>query len=88
MTNQLNFSLNKTGQVAIFVAALIILTGIFYSCDTPNYDPPADHTINNDGFMHRSGLHDPLTNCISCHGSDLSGGTVGVSCYECHGKKW
>ncbi len=27
-------------------------------------------------------------NCASCHGSDLRGGDSGVSCYECHGKKW
>ena len=52
------------------------------------YNPPADHTISNDGVLHKSGLSQPLTNCVSCHGADLQGGTVGVSCYECHGKEW
>jgi cytochrome c553 len=53
-----------------------------------DYNPPADHTISQDGFMHKSGLNQPLTNCVSCHGADLQGGNVGVSCYECHGEKW
>ncbi len=53
-----------------------------------DYDPPADHSKSKDGFMHKSGLNDPLQNCTSCHGDNLEGGTSGVSCYECHGKKW
>ncbi len=38
--------------------------------------------------MHKAGLKDAETNCTECHGDDLRGGNVGVSCYECHGKKW
>ena len=53
-----------------------------------NSKPPADHTLSKDGFMHKSGLEQPLVNCVSCHGSDLTGGTTGVSCFECHGTKW
>ena len=53
-----------------------------------DYNPPSDHTISKDGFMHGSGLNQPLDNCVNCHGSDLKGGTSGVSCYECHGKEW
>ena len=49
---------------------------------------PSDHTVNKNGVMHKSGLTNPLNNCVSCHGSDLRGGDVGVSCYSCHGKKW
>ncbi|HGY57392.1 MAG TPA: hypothetical protein ENK44_16910 [Caldithrix abyssi] len=54
----------------------------------PKYNPPSDHTVNEDGVRHKPGLQDPLKNCVSCHGQDLKGGSVGVSCYECHGKKW
>ena len=64
---------------------------LFFSCESPTeskYNPPASHTINKDGVMHKSGLTTPAANCASCHGSDLRGGDSGVSCYECHGKKW
>lgn len=71
---------------------LVLLFVFIVSCekenDLPKYSPPADHTINNEGRMHRSGLDQPLANCVTCHGADLTGGTTGVSCYECHGKEW
>ena len=71
---------------------LFILFSVFLiACSSPSeskYDPPADHTISKDGAKHKPGLDDPLANCISCHGSDLRGGESGVSCYECHSKKW
>ena len=54
----------------------------------PKDNSPADHTVSKDGFKHKTGLNDPLTNCISCHGDDLRGGTAGISCFQCHGKKW
>ncbi len=72
-----------------FIAvALLILC-----CSSPNesqskYNPPSDHTISKAGAMHKSGLTSPNDNCIECHGSDLRGGSTGVSCYECHGKMW
>jgi hypothetical protein len=71
----------------------IFLISIYYiaSCSNPSeskYEPPSDHTISKDGVKHKSGLNDPEENCVACHGSDLRGGTSGVSCYECHGKKW
>lgn len=69
----------------------IMLLFLFAACESPNdsnYDPPTSHTLNKDGFMHKPGLDSPLTNCSDCHGSDLRGGSTGVSCYECHGKKW
>ena len=75
-------------KVSILLLMLIIIMACEKTNDLPDYNPPADHTISNDGFMHRSGLNQPLTNCVSCHGSDLKGGTTGVSCYECHGKEW
>lgn len=68
------------------------LVGAFFCCDksptSSKYDPPTDHTISKDGAKHKSGLQTPLENCTSCHGSDLKGGSTGVSCYDCHGKKW
>lgn len=71
---------------------LVVLSLVIISCEeeggNSNSNAPADHTISKDGFMHKSGLNEPLTNCISCHGADLQGGSVGVSCFDCHGKKW
>jgi cytochrome c553 len=78
---------HSLGKVSMILLMLVLLIG----CEKTNnskYTPPADHTISKDGFMHKSGLDQPLTNCISCHGSDLEGGTTGVSCFECHGKEW
>ncbi len=41
------------------------------------------HTEDNGGVMHAPGKSDPLTNCVDCHGTDLTGGD-GPSCYDCH----
>jgi hypothetical protein len=51
-------------------------------------NPPADHTVNNSGIRHKPGLQNATQNCVSCHGQDLTGGSAGISCYSCHGKKW
>lgn len=48
---------------------------------------PASHTVSQDGALHAPGLHNPSTNCVACHGSELQGGT-GPSCTRCHGVKW
>jgi len=79
-------NVHTTGMVLIPFLILFLIS----ACEknNPKYNPPADHTISKDGSMHKSGLEQPLANCISCHGSDLKGGTTGVSCFECHGKKW
>jgi len=78
------------GKVWILIIILLVIS--ISSCektnDIPEFAPPPDHAISKDGSMHKSGLYQPLLNCISCHGSDLEGGTTGVSCYECHSKKW
>ena len=72
---------------------MILLLGLFLlACESATepesrYDPPADHTINEDGIKHKPGLNKPLDNCVSCHGGDLKGDS-GPSCYTCHGKKW
>ena len=78
------------GQWPIFILSFLFL--LILSCengeDYPEYDPPADHKISKEGVMHKSGLSDPLVNCVACHGADLEGGNTGVSCYECHGTEW
>ena len=56
--------------------------------DESKYNAPADHTTSQSGAMHKPGFKQPTTNCSPCHGTDLKGGTVGVSCFECHGQKW
>ena len=74
------------------ISALLLMLVLIVSCEkediTSNYNPPSDHTVSKDGIMHKSGLNQPIDNCISCHGADLKGGTAGVSCFECHGQKW
>ena len=76
-----------TGKVAMLLLILVLVIG----CEKANnskYTPPSDHTVSKDGFMHKSGLEQPIANCADCHGSDLKGGTTGVSCFECHDKEW
>jgi DnaJ-class molecular chaperone len=74
------------------IASVVVLIAL--GCKNPqdsnssNSDTPADHTTNVHGVMHKAGLNNASTNCTSCHGSDLKGGTAGVSCFQCHGKKW
>ncbi|MCK5690306.1 hypothetical protein KAI87_13600 [Myxococcota bacterium] len=51
-------------------------------------DAPFGHTVNKNGVYHKEGLENPMANCTMCHGSDLQGGAVGVSCTSCHGEKW
>jgi DMSO/TMAO reductase YedYZ molybdopterin-dependent catalytic subunit len=65
------------------------ITPSCYSCHSSvwNFDPPADHTINNSGFSHKEGLYQPEINCTVCHGIDLMGG-FGPSCYSCHSDIW
>jgi hypothetical protein len=86
--NRTNLKAYPAAKASILLLMLILIIACEKTNDMPDYNPPADHTISNDGFMHKSGLDQPLANCVSCHGSDLTGGTTGVSCYECHGKEW
>lgn len=75
-------------KIAILLLLVVLISACAKNSDFPKYSPPADHTISKSGAIHKSGLNQPLTNCVSCHGSDLRGGTSGVSCYECHNKQW
>lgn len=80
--------MKKLRIILPLVFGIILLTACTKKEVGPEYNPPADHTISQDGYMHKSGFNDPLTNCVTCHGSDLKGGTTGVSCFECHGTEW
>ena len=82
---------NMKNHAVVKVSMMLLMLALIIGCEKANdskHNPPPDHTISKDGFMHKSGLKQPLVNCVSCHGSDLKGGTTGVSCFECHGKKW
>jgi hypothetical protein len=82
---------NMKNHPVVKVSMMLLMLAMSIGCEkatNPKYNPPPDHTISKNGFMHKSGLGQPLVNCVSCHGSDLKGGTTGVSCFECHGTKW
>jgi len=79
---------SAAGRVLILVLMLVFILACEKEDGPSGYNPPADHTISQEGYMHKSGLDNPLVNCVDCHGADLKGGSVGVSCYECHGKQW
>ncbi|WP_167614924.1 hypothetical protein [Maribellus sediminis] len=84
---------NRISDLTIgIILTILLLFVLIVSCEKENemsnYNPPADHSVSKDGIMHKSGLNQPLDNCVSCHGTDLKGGNTGVSCFECHGKKW
>ena len=84
--------MRDNGAVNMWILLLFVMVVAISSCEKEEngskYSPPADHTISKDGAMHKSGLDEPLTNCVTCHGPDLEGGTSGVSCFECHGREW
>jgi hypothetical protein len=68
---------------AAMASALFLLS--LSACSSSS--APSSHTVSKDGVMHMPGLTNPTTNCVSCHGSDLKGGS-GPSCFSCHAKKW
>lgn len=73
---------NLARSLAIAAALLLV------SCESlGSGNAPADHTVTEDGVSHKPGLRSPLTNCTSCHGVNLEGGS-GPSCTSCHGQKW
>jgi hypothetical protein len=91
MNGPLKIKNNMKNHIIVKVSMMVLMLALFIGCEKANdsnHNPPSDHTISKDGYMHKSGLEQPLVNCISCHGSDLKGGTAGVSCFECHGTKW
>lgn len=55
---------------------------------TPSAKLPKTHTVSRDGSMHAPNAEQASTKCVACHGKDLRGGRVGVSCFDCHEKVW
>jgi len=60
---------------------------------------PADHTVGNDGFLHRPGFETPFapsSGCTVCHGAGLRDGSANIngvnvttpSCFSGHGQRW
>jgi len=51
-----------------------------------NYPHQAEWTYINNANSHAAYLNNmgDIANCKKCHGSDLKGGSSGVSCYSCH----
>ena len=72
----------------IFLLLLVTIALLACNHSTESENAPEDHTVSKDGVRHKTGLNNPELNCVSCHGEILDGGTSGVSCYDCHGKKW
>jgi hypothetical protein len=79
---------NPMPRKTFLISAVLGVALAMFGCTTPTTNnAPAGHTVNKNGIYHRPGLTDPLTNCVTCHGADLRGGS-GPSCYKCHGQKW
>lgn len=72
---------------AALISAVLVLTAYGCAGESSTSDAPADHTVSQHGVMHGSGLEDPLTSCVSCHGETLQG-DKGPSCTSCHGMRW
>ncbi len=82
--------MERNKKLSRLIAALAVLFILVSSCEkdgNSEYNPPSDHSVSMSGYMHKDGYNQPLTNCVSCRGDALTGGTTGVSCYECHDKK-
>ena len=70
-----------------------------YQCHGERWDPvdpltnrgDASHTVEHNGYFHHTGLATPTSQCISCHGNDLTGAGTrdgNPSCLLCHESKW
>lgn len=80
---------NRIHNLMIIPLTLVVLLAScnLFSPDAGG-DAPEGHTVNKSGSYHKTGLNNPQANCVQCHGTDLRGGTSGVSCFKCHGQKW
>lgn len=80
-------------RLLAFVLPAVLAVSMFACGDSatePDDDgPPANHTVSIGGALHDPGLNDPETNCTTCHGATLEGGSDGQpSCFTCHGQNW
>lgn len=51
------------------------------------YAPNSHTELRGGKWLHHPGGQQAKTNCIACHGLDLTGGS-GPSCVLCHSQKW
>ena len=71
------------------LATVLLLAACGGGATGPSSNVPASHTERHGGVAHGVGARQAATQCVSCHGATLQGGTNGEpSCYSCHGKKW
>ena len=57
-----------------------------YTCHN-NFPHPAEWMVIDNDMFHGEYIEDngdSTKGCTNCHGSNLSGGSSGVSCYSCH----
>ena len=74
-------------QKLINIALLCILLAMNAACtSSPNSEAPQDDKAHSAGWLteHAVEAASSLTSCQTCHGEDFSGGSVGVSCLDCH----
>jgi len=76
-----------TAQEIQAIADALISGGGGGGGDTGGGLPPT-HTNSEEGVLHADGNNTPYSSgCTACHGSTLQG-SVGPSCFACHGVKW
>ncbi len=74
-------------MMAVWMAlAAASFTG--YDAATTESSVSEDHTLLTGNVLQIENLLDPVGNCTSCHGGDLAGKDVGVSCITRHGDEW
>jgi predicted CxxxxCH...CXXCH cytochrome family protein len=76
----------------IFLLSLFALVGLFWGCETSVDEDwfgfgssahfPAPYENDHLGYIKDN--PEALTDCQNCHGSDYDGGTIGISCLDCH----
>ena len=81
--------MNRTRVAAwrITMLSCVLAFGVACSEQIEPGNPPADHTVSQDGFRHAPDFCNPIPACTACHGADLRGGE-GPSCFTCHDDEW
>ncbi len=79
----------------LFIASTFSLFGLIAAlggCDSKEYivaaskyHPAVWTSFPAEGSHGKEALMTGIRECLTCHGSDLSGGIAGVACSECHG---